>query len=96
MLLHSEGAGGVFDWFNLRWQRNFTRLANLLTDARIVGTDMRLNRAAVQKIHDEFMLIEHVCARWATQPISEWTTEQPPKWLLTGVKPPSVSEDGGE
>lgn len=97
MLLHSEGKDELLAWFHAQWAKPTTKTATKLTNPRTVAWNLPMNRLVAKTLNDEIMLIEHVCARWSTQPISEWTTDLPPAWLLSGGQPPAPadSEDGG-
>lgn len=98
MMLHGEGRDDVLDWFDARWQRSFVALTKALPGDRGIRMGQPANREKLQVAHRDFMNMEYVCARWEVQPISAWTTEEPPEWLSnsTGRRPDASPQDRAE
>ncbi|WP_160050769.1 hypothetical protein [Nocardiopsis sp. FR4] len=87
MLLHSEGKNDLLAWFHSQWREHYMRVADVVVALRGAYFPRVVNHEEVKKVHDEFLRVEHVCARWSTQALSEWTTDLPPAWLLASAEP---------
>ena len=98
ILLHSQGLEDALRWFDKQWGRTSSAVTRALPSPQGRMLGFVPSRKSLREAVDRLTVLEYVCARWAVQTVDEWSTEEPPAWLILSEKKPepSGSEDAGD
>jgi hypothetical protein len=97
MLLHSQERNDLLVWFDHEWGKVMDELQRLV-DASVMAGEEYIADGETWDMEVKLTCMEFIFARWAAQPVEQWTAEDPPRELLSPLSQglDSMSVGGGE